>query len=401
MTSQTLSTEFGDDLPVSPQPDVVPARPVDDRVLNAEAFANLTGVRAERLRTWQRRHRFPAPAADAQGHRGFRAVDAPRVVAARQLIEAGEPVAEAIAQVRDLDHAQIDIGSLQRAFGSAATPVVAIGGPSPLEIVWANDAALASLPAGGAELPYELSDRSAYWRRLLIDAPSEPVWLAHAPWFEPQPEVQGDAGPDPVSAVAWSVGAPAFVPAVLVVIDVPVSEETPAPPPKPEERAVRASEHRCASAVGAARRALQRGTGRQALADALGALVTSGLCTDAVLLVSRAGELRPALSSCGRHELMRPTAATDAGLRLAIHEDRPIHVDGPAIREELAIEPHEHALAAPLVAAGRDYGYLVAITTEPVDVTDDCDTLVMALAANLAASMSRNRALQELRRLTG
>lgn len=380
--------------------DEQPLRSIDDRVLTADAFATLTGVRAERLRTWQRRHRFPVPAADAHGHRGFRAIDAPRVVAARQLIEAGEPVASAIDRVRDQATPDIDQASLERAFGTIDTPVVAIGGPAPLQVLWANAAALAQAPHG-IELPYEIADRSAHWRRLLVEPPEEPVWSAHAPWFGDEPDpVAADDGPDPVSAVAWVAGAPAFVPAVLVVVDVPISEETPPPPPKPEERAVRANEHRCAQAVGAARRALQRGTGRQALSDALGALVTSGLCVDAVLLASRGGEeLRPALSACGRHELMRPAEGAAEVLRAAVDADEPVLLTDGVVREQLAIAQPEYAVLAPLVAGGLDYGYLVAITADPLDVSDDCGALVMALAANLAASMSRNRALRELRRL--
>lgn len=374
---------------------------VDGRVLTAEAFATLTGVRAERLRTWQRRHRFPAPAVDHHGHRGFRASDAPRVVAARQLIEAGEPVASAIDRVRDQSAPDIDQSSLEAAFGAVDTPVVAIGGPAPLQIVWANAAALAQAPAD-VELPYDLSDRSAHWRRLLVELPDEPVWSAHAPWFEDDAGAVSAEGTAPVSAVAWPAGAPAFVPAVLVVVDVPISEETPPPAAQPEVRAALANDHRWAQSVGAARRALQRGSGRQSLADALNALVTSGLCVDAVLLASPDGvELRPALSACGRHELMRPAEHTAAELRGAAGDDDPAPIGGAALREQLAIEPHEHALVAPLIAGGHDYGYLLAITADPIDLTDDCSALVMALAANLAASMSRNRALRELRRIQG
>lgn len=369
-----------------------------ERVLNAEAFATLTGVRAERLRTWQRRHDFPPPVADAQGHRGFRAIDAPRVVAARQLIEAGEPVAAAIARVRDQSTPDLDDASLERAFGAIATPVVAIGGPSPPQIVWANAAAVAAAPAP-VELPHVLSDRSVFWRRLLVDPPTDPVWSTHAPWFTDEVEAPETGGPEPVNAIAWAAGAPTFVPAVLVVIDVPATEELPAPLPVPEERLVRAMEHHCAIAVGAARRALQRGSGRRALAEALGALVASGLCIDAALIAGRGGELRPALSACGRHELMRASDETAATLQLAVVQDRPLPMHDDAVRLQLAAEPQEHVLVAPLVAGGVDYGFLVAFTAEPVDVTEDCSALVMALAANLAATMSRNRAMRELRRL--
>lgn len=374
---------------------------VNGRVLTAEAFATLTGVRAERLRTWQRRHRFPAPAVDHHGHRGFRTSDAPRVVAARQLIEAGEPVASAIDRVRDQSAPDIDQSSLEAAFGRVETPVVAIGGPAPLQVVWANAAALAQAPPG-VELPYDLSDRGAHWRRLLVELPAEPVWSAHAPWFGDDPDAATVEGAPPVSAVAWPAGAPAFVPAVLVVVDVPISEDTPPPPAKPEVRATRANDHRWTQSVGAARRALQRGSGRQSLADALGALVTSGLCVDAVLLASPDGaELRPALSACGRHELMRPGEAAATALRSSIDDDHPIPVDGDVLREQFALEPHEYGLAAPLIAGGHDYGYLLAITGDPINLTDDSSALVMALAANLAASMSRNRALRELRRIQG
>ncbi len=67
------------------------------QTLSATDFAALTGVSRERLRTWERRHRFPEPVREHGGARRYAVDDVARVVAVRRAIEAGTPVAAALA----------------------------------------------------------------------------------------------------------------------------------------------------------------------------------------------------------------------------------------------------------------------------------------------------------------
>ncbi len=390
---------------ISPDRGPSPTEEFGEHTLTSREFVALTGVSAERVRTWQRRFGFPASTPDRRGRRGFFASDVPRVLAVKQMVAAGEPVADAVRGVlagRSL-HADTDV--LEASFGALATPVVAIAGPAPTEVFWANAAAREAAPGGPAavQLPHGLSERGSTLHSLLIEPPGEPVWLAHRPWFAASEPDHVEALPTPARAMAWSLGAPAFVPAVLVVIDVPSVEEAESTSDgaeasgSPRQQAL--VEHEWATAIGAARRALQRGAGGKAVDQALGALVAGGVARDAVVVVQQAEELRAVRTTRG-HLVTAPLSAAAARELRAALDDVPV-VLGSAVADELADAEGACAIATPLVAGRVEVGYLVLISDADPDLGAAHVDLITAFATTLAAAITRDRAAAALRRVRG
>lgn len=385
--------------------------------LTSREFVALTGVSAERVRTWQRRFGFPATTPDRRGRRGFFATDVPRVLAVKQLVAAGAPVAEAVRDVQAGRSLQVDLDVLESSFGSLDTPVVAVAGPSPMTVLWANDAAREAAPDGidSVELPYTLRDRNTTLQALLIEPPDEPVWLAHRPWFaEPAPADSVDALETPSRAVAWACGAPAFVPAVLLVMDVPSADDEQGDDPagshsglgfnvqqqQQHQRQRSLVEHDWAVAVGTARRALQRGAGGKAVDQALGALIGGGVGRDALLVLPQGEELRVLLSARGN----LPTSALSPGatreLRSTIDADVPV-VLGSKTTAELLAPDGGHGVATALLAGRAEVGFLVIATDHAPDLSQIQTDLLLAFSTTLAAAITRDRAAAALRRVRG
>ncbi|MGB2710218.1 MAG: MerR family transcriptional regulator, partial [Conexibacter sp.] len=65
------------------------------QTVSATAFAELTGISRERLRTWERRFGFPRPVRIGRGPRRYALADAARVVAVRRAAEQGVPLPQA------------------------------------------------------------------------------------------------------------------------------------------------------------------------------------------------------------------------------------------------------------------------------------------------------------------
>ena len=125
--------------------------------LSATRFAALTGVSRERLRTWERRHGFPAPRRVGRGPRRYAVEDVPRVVAVRHAAAEGVPIPEAIARARAVGDGPAALGDMPLAalVEDLPTPVVVVSGPAPMRIAYVNGAvrALPGAPAAGAVLP--------------------------------------------------------------------------------------------------------------------------------------------------------------------------------------------------------------------------------------------------------
>lgn len=380
--------------------------------LTSREFVTLTGVTPERVRTWQRRFGFPTSTPDRRGRRGFFASDVPRVLAVKQMVHAGEPVAEAVRGVLAGRALQVDFGVLEDAFGALPTPVVAVSGPAPVALVWANAAALA---AGASSEPGELSrplaDRSSTLQNLLIDPPESPVWFAHRPWFEDAAASPATALATPVRSMVWAYGAPAFVPAVLVIVDVPVGhvdEATEAATAQAAEQAQQAAtvarsrearaEREWVGAVGVARRALQRGVGRQAIDDAVGALVAARVVDDALIVLPQGEEVRVVLSARGRPSTTAISQESRHELAASIVEDGPVALGREAARE-LAGCDGRHVVAVPLIAGRAELGYVVLIADPSQAPVTPPAALAMAFASTLAAAISRDRALRRLQQV--
>jgi DNA-binding transcriptional MerR regulator len=160
------------------------------QTVSATEFAALTGVSRERLRTWERRHGYPAPVRVDGGARRYAVADIAHVVGIRRAVEAGVPLASAL-NARDQDPgAVIGIQAEAALAQHAPLAVVALSGPHPLVVRSVNAivAARPDAPKPGDDLLelapwYEDDPGYATLRRLFTDdlmaAPcTHPDWTA-------------------------------------------------------------------------------------------------------------------------------------------------------------------------------------------------------------------------------
>ncbi len=351
----------------------------------------LTGVGAERIRTWERRFGFPEQLYRANAARRYAVSDVPRVLAARQLIDLGEPVASAMATVK-AGRTPADLTVLERSFGALAAPVTAWQGPEPLELLWANEAARQS-----ARGPIATPDRSrAAFRalqRVMVPVGGTAVTLEHPSLCPPTDEVR--------RLLVWGVGPPAFTPAIAVVMELPASEQGDSAPPEPSSSLCGGLDPRWPAAVGRARRALQRSSGPEALSDALACLLEGTGACDAVLLHPQGGELVAAQWSRGRRPTPSLAGSAAREFRRATELMRPMWLSAGAA-ELLAGPEHGGAcLAVPLVISGCCRGYVVLEFPQRVELPGPAEELLLMLGSAFGASMGRDRAATIRRRTAG
>lgn len=346
-----------------------------------------TGLAPERLRTWERRFGYPRMLRDGRGVRAFALDDVPGLLAAGQLVEQGLPVREAIDRVRN-GLPEPDMAELRRTFDQLDAPVMVVGGPEPLRVVWAN-AAARQLECGGTELQLPASRTGTYRDLQLMLRSSTAALISHR-WTD----VQGRS-----KAVGWRLPAPTFVPPLVVLLqhellDAHVVEDQ-VPAPVPNDRRER-DEARWAKAIGNARRELQRGTPQTALAVSLVRLVEGIGAHDGVLLYGRNGELRGAASCRGRRVCARIPREPWAELDEACLQLRPVAV-GASFAQELGL-PGADLLAVPLIAGDREYGFAILEFGDGREADETGDELLMGWANAAAACHSSDLALYARRR---
>jgi hypothetical protein len=108
------------------------------QTVTATEFAGLTGVSRERLRTWERRHGFPAPVRASGGPRRYTVDDVARVVAVRRAVESCDPVTAVIAGSDRISSGGFTGVALAVVSDHAHVAVVALSGPEPLRVEYAN-----------------------------------------------------------------------------------------------------------------------------------------------------------------------------------------------------------------------------------------------------------------------
>jgi DNA-binding transcriptional MerR regulator len=147
--------------------------------VSATECARLTGISRERLRTWERRHGFPVPARTAGGRRRYALADVAPMISVRRAVDAGVPLTDAIARVREQPVGAPDAAALAAGLDEAPLPTLVIAGPQPLTIVFANRAARsrAETPPAGAQLDGALAEQVGR-----AFAASGPVRFERAPW---------------------------------------------------------------------------------------------------------------------------------------------------------------------------------------------------------------------------
>ena len=347
----------------TPAPEDSPLRTVPDAPSTADArptvssreLERLTGVSAERVRTWERRHGFPELLLD-NGHRRYFAADVPRVLAVSQLIAAGHRVDDAVARVVAGDYDALGgRAALEAALGALPASAVALSGPEPLRVVWANEAARTAESGeivGELRAPDHGSVAYRALQRLLVGDSEAAHLVTHPSWTDPESE--------PRRAIAWTVGPPEFVPAVIVLLDLPDDAEPEGDldtEPVDEEPTTLDIERQWATAVGHARRVMQRGVGRVGIDATADALVTGTDALDGFVVLVQGEQLRTGMSVRGRfHAAMVDRDRDD--LRLATVTRRAVWLSTET-SADFSVPDGRQCLALPLLAGGHDYGYLM------------------------------------------
>lgn len=332
-----------------------------------------TGMAPERLRTWGRRFGFPKAVDGANGKRGISADDLPAIIAAGQLIADGLPVADAIAEVR-AGLPTVDPQTFERSFGALSVPVVVLGGPHPLRVVWANAAA-----RGTADAPLLPPDPSARtyrtFQRMLIDFDGTAAVVNHQDWHDPEQRME---------SLAWTVGSPAARPPLVLVMGLGNEHgDAPARPHVSRDHVDAA----WATAVGRARRELQRAAPASAASFSLGTLVDVSPAEDGFFVLVHDTELRPASSCRGERRAPRVNRSGWRELRHAWNDLEPVWLS-KTLGEELGATG-EACLALPLSSRGVLKGFAVLEFNRDVDVSPDALELLMGWATAAAASQSR------------
>ncbi len=352
--------------------------------VNGRELERLVGVSLERVRTWRRRFDFPETIDSSTGTRRFYVDDLPRILAVSQLIGAGMPVAEAIARVRAGMQVP-DLSHLVQTFGGLDAPVVAVHGPEPLALLWANDAAhaRAALHETAIVAPGQASLLYRPLQHLIAGKRAGAMLVQHPSWTAPGVTAR---------SLAWSIGAPAFTPAIAVMIELPAADvvetvERGATPRAPEP--VEGVDRGWCSAIAAARRSLQREAGAAALDGAVSQLVDHTPATDAFVLHEGSSGLICARSAHGR---IGPSNTPTAKFRelAGASSERPSWLP-PAASEYFTGDRDAPCLAVPMMSAGRRNGFIVLEFSERPTLSDDVEQLLIGLATAASVSLARDR----------
>lgn len=365
------------------------------QTVSATEFATLTGVSRERLRTWERRFGFPLPARVGGGPRRYLVADAPRVVAVRRAAEQGVPIARAIEAAEIVDGAPVSDGMLAALVASAPTPLLVIGGPSPLQILYAN-AVLPSFPAGAGgrrldALPWFPGSELERVLRTLFATDAPALECSHPPW---------GGGDMAARSLAYRLPPePGVQPAVaLVGIDRAQDRRTRRDliDARGELARVRVRMERqtrfLALAAALAER-FQREAGDAVLAATADTLVRRLGAVDAGIAIYMGGELALGTSSRG---LLGPRMVTVTGyddLAALMQTGAPGWLS-PVAGGAFGAPAGLHCLALPVTVVGETLGLLLLVFDEPTELDGDARQLLTVVSAGLGFTILRDRLVE-------
>ncbi len=353
--------------------------------VSAPEMARITGVGRERLRTWERRHGFPMPVRTPNGTRRYLASDVRRVVAAARAVEAGTAVADAIAQVLADSTDAIEPAAgprMDAALDHCGAPAMAIAGPAPLRVVWANrptvsapeapnvgDAADELTPLFGAVALGRLQE-------LMVEEGPQSVVLEHRDWTS--------TFPTECRSLAWRLPPEASAEPTVVLMQLPEAPGAPvaAAPTTPSPAAT------WAAAVGDARRILQDERGVASVQRALGTVLrgTGGL--DGFLATQHAGRLRTATSVSGALPSRVCAIEPNTMLALSLATGRTCWLD-EAGAHAVGAPSRSRTLLLPLHAGGERIGAAFLLFPAELDLDPVVRELLHGLATTLAATLQR------------
>lgn len=370
------------------------------QTVSATEFATLTGVSRDRLRTWERRHGFPAPVRVGRGPRRYSRADIGRVVAVRRAVESGVPIPLAIADSEPAAGAQIGVAARAALADVAPVAIVALSGPEPLRIEYVNEVVSAAAAAPG---------------------PGDDV-LALAPWFAGTPGCTailrlftGSAAtarcehPDWTASLApgaqsvafrlpHEAGRPPLV--ALIGIDTQGERDTRDRLADLESdydraRAEADTQEQLAGATVAVAELFRRNSGTSVLSEAATLLARRLGAVDAALAPSMAGALVLGRSSRGLLGPEMVTVARFDDLAEVLRVGEPGWV-GAETAAAFGVPAGTALLVAGLIAAGEALGALLVVFDEERELSATERDLLRVVTAVLALALVREQIAGEL-----
>lgn len=367
------------------------------QTISATAFAELTGVSRERLRTWERRFDFPRPARIARGPRRYALADAPRVVAVRRAAEQGVPLPRAIAEAAGSQGGDVSPATVAAITTVAPIPVVLVSGPEPLRIAYIN-AALQALPgtiAPGQQLdalPWFMGSDLERTLRTLFAGDTAALECAHPTW----------AGGDTFErSIAYRVPVGSGEPPAVALVGIDRDEERRARRElgelQQEVTRVRVREQRrqrwLALAASLAER-FQHEAGEALLGATVDTLVRRLGAVDAGVALYVAGELALGATSRGLLGSHMVTVTRYDDLATLMQRSSPEWL-APSTASAFGVHAGLHCLAVPIGVVGERLGVLLIVFDEPATLDEDIRHLLTVVAAGLGFTVLRDRLVRE------
>lgn len=352
--------------------------------VSAPEMARITGVGRERLRTWERRHGFPMPVRTPNGTRRYFASDVRRVVTAARCVEAGMAVAEAIAQATSAAPAVVEPADglrLDAALDHCDAPMLALAGPAPLRVVWANRPTVAApeAPAVGDAVdeltPLFGAVALARLQELMVEEGPHSVVVEHRDWTSTFPSER--------RSIAWRLPPEAADEPTVVLMQLPDTATVVAAPP-----AAASSSTTWAAALREARLVLQDERGIASVQRSLGALLRATGGLDGFLATQHAGRLRTATSVTGTLAARVCAIEATSTLGLALAGGRVCWLD-EASAAGVGAPSRSRTLVVPLHAGGDRIGAAFLLFPAELELDGLVRELLHGYGTTLAATLQR------------
>jgi hypothetical protein len=368
------------------------------QTLSATAFAQLTGVSRERLRTWERRFGFPRPIRVAGGPRRYAAADVARVVAVKRAAQDGAPLPAAIAQVAEIDAAAgPPAGAFRATVEAAPVPVALVSGPAPLRLEWANAVlrGVDGVPRAGAELAGVAGDHAGDALREHFTRDRPPAEIEHPAW--------GTDGAGPaVRSVLYRLPVEPGQRPLVAVVGVETHGERDARAALAGATAElaalrrRSERHdRWLDGLAAIAAAFQHEPGSDVIGAALDVLVRQTRAVDVGLASHLSGRLALHGSRRGALRACALTVAAHPELGRALRDAEGVWL-ARATAAALGVPEGLYAAGLPITVAGENLGLLVMVFDEIEPHDDDNRRLLAAISAAVGFALLRDRLQQEL-----
>ncbi len=362
------------------------------QTVSATDFAKLTGVSRERLRTWERRFGFPQPARVARGPRRYALTDAERVVAVRRAAEQGVPLPQAIEDAAGAPAVDVSHAVLAGVADVAPIPVVLIGGPEPLRVLYVNapHRLPGAIPVGQEldALPWFMgSDLERTLRTLFVGQTTalectHPAWAGGA-WAERSIAYRLPVGPGEPPTVAL-VGLDGVEPRGTQP-DADLLERELA-----QVRHADAQHRRWIELAATLAERFQRDADDAVLSNVATTLMRGLGALDAGIAVYVAGELALGNSSRG---VLGPRMVTVTGyddLATLLHSGTAGWLT-PSTASAFGVSAGLHGLSVPIIVVGETLGMLLLVFDEQTKLGEDARQMLTVVSAGIGFTLLRDR----------